>query len=119
MAHVLEPHVLERADLVERPDGAQGPERDARLLERGQRREREILGVELVGGAEQLGLAPHDALLAQAQPELAVEELDVEVGLFELLGLLLARAAVPLELGLAEVLVGVVGLFRRPRLFRW
>ena len=103
----LEPHVLERADVVERPDAAHRPQRDARLLEARQRREREVLRVELVGGAEQLRLAPHDVLLADADPEPAVEELDVEVDLLELLLVLLAGAVVPRQLVLAEVLVEV------------
>ena len=69
----LEAHVLELADVVERPGAARGPEPDARLLEVRQRREREVLRIELVGVAEQLGLAPHDRLLADAQPQPALE----------------------------------------------
>ena len=96
-------HVLQRTDVVQGVDEAPGEERDARLLEARERGEREVLRVELVGGAEELRLAPHDVLEAEAPPEAAVEHLDVDVGLLDLLGLLLALAAVPGALGLAEV----------------
>ncbi len=99
----LEPHVFERADVVERVDAARRPQRDPRLLERRQRRKRQILRVPLVGGAEHLGLAPDDVLEPEPQPQPVVERLEVEVRLLELLGALLTRAAVPRARGLAEV----------------
>ena len=105
----LEAHVLERPDVVERPDPADRPERDPALLEARKRRERDVDGIELIGGAEELGLPPDDVLLAGPDPEPRVEHLDVEVGLLQL-PLVLARAVVPLELGLAEVLVERVEL---------
>jgi hypothetical protein len=114
----LDAHVLGGADVVEGPDAADRPQRDARLLEARQRRQREVLRVELVGGAEQLGLAPHDALTAGAQPQPAVEELHVDVGFLELLLPALAVAAVPGQLALLEVLARVVepALVARPAL---
>ena len=65
----FEAHVLERTDVVERVD-ARARTRARCATPRGrQRRERECLRIELVGGAEELRLAPHDRLLAEPHPE--------------------------------------------------
>jgi hypothetical protein len=104
----LETHVLERAHVVERVDEARRPQGDARLLEARQRGQGEVLGVELVRGAEELRLAPDDVLQAEAHPQAAVEHLDVDVRLLDLLGALLAGTAVEGALDLAEVEVEAV-----------
>jgi hypothetical protein len=77
----------------------------ARLLERRQRGEGEVVRVELVRRREQLRLAPDDGLLSEPEEERPFEHVDVEVGLLQLLRLGLAGAAVPRELLLAEVLL--------------
>ena len=111
----LDPHVLERADVVEREHRAARPQRDACLLEVAEGHEREVDRVELVGRAEQLRLAPDDALLAETQPQAVVPHLDVDEGLLELLLVLLARAAVPGALGLPEVERDRLGVAARDR----
>ena len=105
-------HVLERADVVERVHDARRPQRDARLLEGGQRGQRQVLRVELVGGAEELRLAPDDVLEAEPHPQPAVEHLDVDVGLLQLLVVLLRLAAVPGAVRLVEVELEAVEVAR-------
>ena len=68
----LDTHIRKRADFIERVHRAECPKVDAGFFEAAQRRKRKVLRVELVRGSKQFGLAPHDALLANAQPKPAV-----------------------------------------------
>ena len=104
----FEPNILERTHVVERVDEARRVRRDTRLLETRKRGQAEVLRVELVGGAEQLRLAPDDLLEPEPHPEPIVEEAGLDVGLLQLLGVLLTRTAIPREIRLVEIDVEAV-----------
>ena len=83
----LDADVVEGSHVVERVDRFSRPDRNPRLFQGGDTRQREVPRIDHVGRREELRLAPDDGLTPQAQPQAALEELEVEVGLLELLGL--------------------------------